>query len=270
MSTSTNKTTGKIAQQINKLNSDAAVGNGTARIQLDTAIDNLEQEVQALSAQLVPGNRIPIYISPQSDQSRLDYTTWNEFDPTGPYGAYDDNYCRPTPSGGRIQGSNATSVYPVRNASSGRVTLEPCSELLGPEVQQITNIKDVLDRLALIAKHRLLTEEAGSANSMKQTRETAENKIAEYERATRQYMKLAEMIDGFQEVSQRHQMIINNHGDDVDAKSNKIAVQQDDLETYLDEQHAVRKRNEQLLGWVRIPLFMLWIVALALFLLKQI
>lgn len=267
-------TTGKIARQVTQLNSAAASNDGTARIQLDTALDQLEKETKALAAQLVPGNRVPLYISPQSDQSRLDYTTWNEFDPTGPYGGYDDNYCRPVPNSGKGNVPNnqlqTDSVYPVRNPSNGTVTMEPCTELLGPEVKKMANIKDALDRLYLVAKHHLLTEEAGSANSMKQTRETAEGKIEEYERATRQYQRLSEMIDSFQEISQRHNKIINRTGVDVNDETNNVAVMQDNMEVYLAEKKMNEERNRRLLKWSRMLLGVLWVITLALFLLKQI
>lgn len=261
-----NTSTQKIAKQVAVLHSKAVDGNNTARIQLSTAIDKLEKETTALAAQFVPNAHVPLYITPQSDQSRLDYTTWNEFDPTGPYGAYDDNYCRPPPTAK----SSEQLVYPVRNVKSGRVTMEPCTDILGPDIQSIINIKDDLNRLLLVAKHSLLTEEANSSTSMKQTREDAEKRIAEYERVTRQYNKLAEMIDGFQEITKRHDKIISSAAEGVDAQANVVAIQQDGLEEYLAEQHAIKAQNTQLLWWIRILAMLLWIIVLALFLLKQI
>lgn len=265
-------TSDKIAKQIDRLDTNAATGDSTARIQLDNAIDKLAQDTTALAKQLVPNKRVPIYVTPQSDQSRLDYTTWNELDPTGPYGAYDDNYCRVLPSTGANSGQQQSQqpVYPVRDVSSGRVSMEPCTGMLGPEVSRIANISEQLDRLFLIAKHRLLTEEASSSTSMQTTRETAESKIEEYERATRQYQKLAEMIDGFQEVTKRHQKIIDRGSDGNDVVDNNIAIQQDNLEEYLDEQKSIRDRNSRLLKWTRLPMFILWVIVLALFLLKQV
>lgn len=256
----------KLAAQVNILNRKAAEKNDSARIQLDTAIESLEKGNLAFVSQMVPNGQVKLYVSAQPDQSKLDYMTWNEYDPDGLYGPHDDNYCRPDP----ITGSKDNIVYPSRNISSGKVSLQSCDNIIGPELADITNINSDIKQLQLMAKHKLLTDEASSAESMKATREKAEGKVEEYERATRQYMQLAAMIGNFDEVSKRHKAIINKASDGAYNKRNNVNILQDNMEEYIAVQMKKTARNDLIISWMRLPLIILWIVVVGLFLLKQI
>jgi hypothetical protein len=274
----------KLQSQINKLNNNATGNNDTARIQLNNVITSLHKENAALASQLLPNGHVPIYVTPQSDQSNLEYMTWNEYNPDGPYGAYDDNYCRVDPrgfsnsndggkndsTGGISKNKGGKAVYPSRNISTGTISLKSCDELLHPEIQNVANLNTDIKHLQLLAKHSLLEQESQSAASMKNTRDQAEAKVREYERATKQYMQLAEMIDNFQYVSKRHKEIINNAHEGSYQKQNKLNIMNDNLGSYLDEQEGIKKTNERILNWLRAPLILFWIIILGLFLLKQV
>jgi len=271
--------TNKLASQVNKLNKLAAAGNDSARIQLDNAIDSLNKSNKAFVAQLVPNGHVKLYVSAQPDQSKLDYMTWNEYDPDGLYGPYDDNYCRPDPrsgvgNNGDNNGNNSSDsvhiVYPSRNISMGTVSLQSCDNIMSSDVKNITNISNDIEQLQLLAKHKLLTEEAGSAESMKATREKAEGKVEEYERATRQYLQLADMISNFEEVSKRHKAIITNVGEESYNKHNKVNILQDNMGEYIIDQKQINTLNDSIIFWMRIPLMLFWVIVVGLFLLKQI
>lgn len=94
------------------------------------------EDLNKFIKQIYPNNKLELYISPISVQN-VDYITWEEYNPTGPYGTEKNNYCKPNEVGDYQYPHNEDNVvFELRN----------CNNYFTEE------IKDMLDLNSYITK----------------------------------------------------------------------------------------------------------------------
>lgn len=135
----------------------------TNNINIEEIKIGLTDEIIPYIADLFPDNKIPLYISPLSENND-NYLAWSAYSSEGPNSTFTDNYCRPDETG-RL-------FYPT-----DRDDLKPCDEFF---TQDINNLLDLNEQILTTISDVKLDTDVEVELSADKIQEDLENKIAEY------------------------------------------------------------------------------------------
>lgn len=218
----------------------------------------LQADCVKLAERVLPGGVLPLYVSPINPElpgEKQHITTWEQYNHTGKYGSYADNYCRPNEVG--------DYQYP-RRMDNGELELVSCGKLIDSGLKELTNLTGMISAFISMAKTRMLQLDTQSTDGLLTVKNRIDAKIKEYERLQQQYMQQVRMLDNNTQLIERRSKILKRDGDSLDKAENQFNIERDVFDDFVKVEDATRERNQKMIKWAKIPLAILWVIVAAL------
>jgi hypothetical protein len=218
----------------------------------------LQADCVKLAELVLPGGVLPLYVSPLNPElpgEKQHITTWEQYNHTGKYGSYADNYCRPNEVG--------DYQYP-RRMDNGELELVSCGKLVDSGLKELTNLTGMISAFISMAKARMLQLDTQSSDGLLTVKNRIDAKIKEYERLQQQYMQQVRMLDNNTQLIERRSKILKRDGDSLDKAENQFNIERDVFNEFVHVEDATRERNQKMIKWAKIPLAILWVIVAAL------
>jgi uncharacterized protein YhaN len=224
-------------------------------------LEQFEKDCIEITQKIFPQFRLPIYVSISEFDNPVPNSLayWADAENLDTvYSNLNDNYCRdPYKNGGYF--------YPVRNPSTGVVTLKNCDSVITDELKQMLDLKYELSIMVAAARNALFRSENVNSNNSKTVLEKLNNKLKEYETLQTQYIQTLKLIKNFNMLLKDKTKEIENKEEKQDYLENEYNITRDIENDY----NNIRKHNEyrakQFLFYTKIILFICWCLTLALF-----
>lgn len=221
-------------------------------------LDELQNDCIKMAEEVLPGGVLPLYVSPINSESPGEIqhiTTWEQYNHTGKYGAFADNYCRPNEVG--------DYQYP-RRMDNGQLELVSCGKLIDSGLKQLTNLNAMISAYISMAKTKMIQMDMQASDGILVVKNRIDSRIREYERLQQQYLQLVRMLDSNTKLIERRTKMMNKESDRLDTAENQFNIEADVFNEFSKIEDGVRKRNQTLLKWLKIPLVLLWIIVVGL------
>lgn len=218
----------------------------------------LQSDCVKLAERVLPGGILPLYVSPLNPElpgEKQHITTWEQYNHTGKYGSFADNYCRPNEVG--------DYQYP-RRMDNGELELVSCGKLIDSGLKELTNLTGMISAFISMAKTRMLQLDTQSTDGLLSVKNRIDAKIKEYERLQQQYLQLVRMLDNNTQLIERRSKILKRDGESLDKAENQFNIERDVFDEYVKVEDATRERNQKMIKWAKIPLAILWVIVAAL------
>jgi hypothetical protein len=224
-------------------------------------IQNLEKDCLKITKNVFPNLKIPIYMSiyefdnpkPNSKANWSDTINLNS-----DYENLNDNYCRDVYN-------NENYVYPVRNPSTGVVSLQPCDKYINDELKEMLDLKYDLSIMISKARNALFRNEINNSNNGKNILDKLDNKLKEYEALQTQYLQTLKLINNFDILLKDKRKTIEEKEIEDTTLENTYNIGRDIQNDYNNTFKNNFKYNEKLIFYTKILLFITWCIALGLF-----
>jgi hypothetical protein len=218
----------------------------------------LQSECTKLAERVLPGGVLPLYVSPINPEQpgeKQHITTWEQYNHTGKYGTYADNYCRPNEVG--------DYQYP-RRMDNGSLELVGCGKLIDNGLKELTNLNAMIGAFISMAKAKMLQMDNQSTEGLLSVKNKIDTKIREYERLQQQYLQLVRMLDNNTQLIERRSKIIKRDGDALESAENQFNIERDVFNDFVHVEDNIQARNRTMIKWAKLPLAVLWVIVAAL------
>lgn len=218
----------------------------------------LQSECTKLAERVLPGGVLPLYVSPLNPElpgEKQHITTWEQYNHTGKYGTYADNYCRLNEVG--------DYQYP-RRMDNGSLELVSCGKLIDNGLKELTNLNAMIGAFISMAKAKMLQMDNQSTEGILTVKNRIDAKILEYERLQQQYLQLVRMLDNNTQLIERRSKIIKRDGDALESAENQFNIERDVFNEFVQVEDGIRERNQKMIKWAKLPLAVLWVIVAAL------
>jgi len=218
----------------------------------------LQTECTKLAERVLPGGVLPLYVSPLNQElpgEKQNITTWEQYNHTGKYGTYADNYCRPNEIG--------DYQYP-RRMDNGSLELVGCGKLIDNGLKELTDLNAMISAFISMAKAKMLQMDNQTTDGILTIKNRIDTKIREYERLQQQYLQLVRMLDNNTQLIERRSKILKRDGVVLESAENQFNIERDIFNDFVHIEDSVQKRNQTLIKWAKLPLVVLWVIVAAL------
>lgn len=238
------------------------------RLNAAEQLQELDKKLRDYATRFLPNGIVPIMVTPaQQDNtvnSKYSAATWSEYTSQGEFAGIDDNYCRQMESGNWL--------YPRRNneaAGGATVELGSCSTLMNEEVLLASNITDKMNQLITRAKISFIKTDTGASDPTNQSRTTLFKMITDYENLNRQYIQLVRNVNTNIDLLKRRTQTINKEGSKMEEQQNKVDIQNDIFNDWMDVEGQNNTRNTEIIKWSKYLLWVLWVLMVGIILLAN-
>jgi len=224
-------------------------------------INNFEKDCLKITNKVFPNFTVPVYMDVHEiDDNKLNSkTSWEYYkNPKNKFGNLADNYCRD------IYG-NGNYVYPVRNPNTGVVYLKSCDTYYNQELKDISNLKNDMSVLIAKARNTILQSDLSSSKNKDNVKKELENKLAEFEDYQQKYIQLVKLIDNFNVLLNDKRETVNKNSTKFDKLNNTFNIKRDNENVFNDTYYSNKKRNERMIYYAKILIFICWLIVFGLF-----
>lgn len=228
--------------------------------------NKIQKDCYKLAEKIIPSGIVPLYINPLNPddiKTKTSNTTWSEYNPSSQYGIHDDNYCRP------MDNEFTTYQYPRRKLN-GDIELVNCNNLINDDVKDIINISEYIPTFITLIKGELLRMESSNIDDIKYMRKSIDRKVNEYERVQQQYLQLVNLVNTNQDLIKNRNKTLDNKNEKLNEQENNYNIKQDVMSDYLLTEQERSEQNDTMIKYLKVFVFILWLVVLGLFLLHNI
>lgn len=229
-------------------------------------LELFEKDCIELTNKIFPQFKLPIYVSISEFDNPVPNSLayWADTENLDTeYSNLNDNYCRePYKNGGYF--------YPVRNPSTGVVSLKNCDSVITDELKQMLDLKYEISIMIAEARNALFKSENVNSNNSRTVLTQLNNKLKTYETLQTQYIQTLKLIKNFNMLLKDKKKEIENKEEKKETLENEYNITRETENDYNNIKRNNENKANKLFYYSKIALFICWCLTLALFLLINI
>lgn len=231
------------------------------RDNIKNQINEFEKDCLKIANKVFNKYKVPIYMNIHDiDNNKINTKSAWEYwkNDKNIYSNLSDNYCRDIYNNGNY-------VYPVRNPDTGVVYLKNCDTYYNEDLKKLSNIEKDISLLIAKARNTILDADLTSNKNKENIKKEIDNKLKDFEEYQYKYIQLVKLIDNVN-------ILLNDKRNNLDKNTkkfnninNEFNINRDNENLYNEKYFDNKKYNNKIIFYVKIFIFIAWLLIFGLF-----